>query len=135
MPLRIALSALLGWLALAGPTAAQTLASPAGNWLVQDGDGVIHFEPCRENMLCGTIVGTRATKQCHLTILNVAAADDGTWTGHITNPDNGSIWNVQVWLAGRDRMQLRGYVLVPLLGQTQTWTRYTGRLAPDCKMS
>jgi hypothetical protein len=23
---------------------------------------------------------------------------------------------------------------VPLFGQTQTWTRYTGRLGADCKM-
>ena len=29
---------------------------------------------------------------------------------------------------------LRGYVLLPLLGQTQTWTRYTGKLAADCAM-
>jgi uncharacterized protein (DUF2147 family) len=133
----LAAALLAAALALTGPAAAQPghLDSPAGDWLVQDGDGVVRIGPCGDNLLCGTIVGTTTRKQCRLTILNVAAAPDGTWTGQITNPDNGTVWNAQIWLTGHDRMELRGYVLVPLLGETQTWTRYTRPLAPDCRMN
>ena len=132
---RLAVLLLLA-LALALPASAQPgrFESPVGDWLVQDGDGVVRIAPCANDLLCGTIVGTSTPKQCRLTILNVAAAEDGSWTGHVTNPENGSVWNAQIWMMGRNRMQLRGYVFVPLLGQTQTWTRYTGRLAADCGM-
>ncbi len=121
-------------LALAAPAMAQpAVDAPVGDWLVQDGDGVVRIEPCG-NLLCGTIVGTTAKRQCNLTIINVGEAPDGTWTGHITNPENGSVWNVQIWLEGRNRLQLRGYLVVPLLGQTQTWTRYTRSVGADCRM-
>ena len=32
------------------------------------------------------------------------------------------------------RLRLRGYVLVPVLGATQTWTPYKGMVTPDCRM-
>ena len=104
-----------------------------GLWLTEGGEGVIRLEACGSG-LCGTIVGTSNAAQCRLTIMNMTPTPDGTWSGHITDPSNGSVWNARLRLDERDRLLLRGYVVVPLLGATQVWTRYTGRLTPDCRM-
>ncbi len=107
--------------------------SPTGLWLTQGRDGVIDIEACGLG-LCGTIVGTSTPGQCRLTIMNVDPAPDGRWAGHITDPRNGSVWNAELWQERPDILKLRGYVVLPLLGQTQIWTRYTGRLTADCRM-
>ena len=33
-----------------------------------------------------------------------------------------------------DHLLLRGYILLPVFGQTQTWTRHAGPLGADCAM-
>jgi len=120
--------------------------SPVGNWLTEDGDGVIGIAPCGQG-LCGRIVGmsdlTRADggpvvdksgrPQCGLTILDGSRqTDTGVWSGAITNPDDGATWNCEFWREA-DGLHLRGYVLVPLLGTTQLWRRYGGPVRPDCR--
>jgi hypothetical protein len=37
-------------------------------------------------------------------------------------------------MADNGDLHLRGYVLVPLLGSTQVWTRYAGQPTADCHM-
>jgi uncharacterized protein (DUF2147 family) len=49
---------------------------------------------------------------------------DGTWTdGSIYDPASGYTYRCQLSLDGNDRLRLRGYVGVPLIGRTTTWTR------------
>jgi uncharacterized protein (DUF2147 family) len=138
---------LLGW--PAGPAQAQTQSrhSPVGRWLTQDGDGVIEIYACG-GALCGRIVGMsdlsradggpivdkQGRRQCGLTILReTAQTDTHVWEGRITNPDDGSTWTCEFWVES-DGLHLRGYVLLPVLGQTQIWRPYTGRLEPNCRM-
>jgi uncharacterized protein (DUF2147 family) len=128
----------------AAPAAASL---PFGRWLTPDGDGVIDVRPCG-SQLCGRIVGmseiTRpdgrvptdpdGNPQCGLTILHATAAADGKWSGEIENPDNGTTWTCEIWITP-DGLHLRGYVLTPLLGQTQLWTHFSGEVAPNCRFT
>ena len=120
---------------------------PIGRWLTQDHDGVIEIGPCGDG-LCGRLVGMDAPlgtdgrpvtdpqgqPQCGLTILRESGeAQPGLWQGHIVNPNDGTDWRCEFWMVG-DTVHLRGYLLVPLLGKTQVWTRYGGPIGPDCRM-
>lgn len=120
---------------------------PIGRWLTQDHEGIVEIEPCGES-LCGRVVGMDAPfaadgrpvtdpqgrPQCGLVILHESReAQPGLWQGVITNPDDGADWRCELWMVG-DALHLRGYVLVPLLGKTQIWTRYDGPVRPDCRM-
>jgi uncharacterized protein (DUF2147 family) len=119
---------------------------PVGLWLTESGDGVIEVAPCG-NALCGRIVGigrapgapiptdVQGRSQCGLTILKVEdPTPDGIWTGSVTDPRNGSTYGAQLWLDHAGQLHLRGYLGIPLLGQTQTWTRYPGRLSDGCRL-
>jgi uncharacterized protein (DUF2147 family) len=121
---------------------------PVGNWLTEDHDGVIAIEPCGE-ALCGRIVGMDepldngvprkdviGRPKCGLTILDHATADGpGKWAGEIYNPDDGKSWNSEFFAAVDGTLHFRGYVLTPLFGETQIWTRWDGALHPDCSMN
>lgn len=128
-------------------TASPLAAAPSilGRWLTQDHDGVIEIARCGE-AICGRIVGvdtprlangdvprdSKGRPQCGLAILN-ARPDGAGWAGTITDPSDGTEWNCTLRLGADGTLRLRGYVLVPLLGATQSWTRYTGALGPDCR--
>jgi uncharacterized protein (DUF2147 family) len=50
--------------------------------------------------------------------------DDGTWAdGRIYDPASGYTYRCHLALDGNDRLRLRGYVGVPVIGRTTTWTR------------
>lgn len=122
--------------------------SPIGRWLTQDGGGVIEILPCGK-AVCGRIVGMReplladgsprkdrnGRSQCGLTILHDAReTEPGVWSGRITNPEDGTDWNCQFRVDTNGTLRLRGYVVVPLLGQTQAWTRYAGSADEACRL-
>ena len=128
-------------------------ASPAdaggleARWLTQDRDSVIELHGCGAE-LCGRIVGMSETQRpdgtvltdvaghpmCGLDILRVLPDGPGRWSGRVTDPETGIIWNCTLSLDAEGHLKLRGYVLVPVLGQTQTWTRYTGKLGAGCAL-
>ena len=118
-----------------------------GNWATEDGNGVISIQPCG-NALCGRIVGivrapgkpipkdVHGASQCGLTIItNERPKPDGSWIGEVTDPRDGSTYNAQLWLDNSGNLRLRGYVGLPLLGQTQTWRPFTGRVTPSCELA
>jgi uncharacterized protein (DUF2147 family) len=140
----LAVAALLA----ASPGVAGAETGLVGVWLTEHHDGVIAVAPCGAG-LCGRIVGmaqplrpdgSRRTDpqgrpQCGLSILHAAPGDEpGLWQGEITDPDDGSVWQCQLSLDGEGRLHLRGYVLLPLLGQTEVWTPYSGHVTQDCRM-
>jgi uncharacterized protein (DUF2147 family) len=120
---------------------------PTGLWLTEDGRGVVSVETCGD-ALCGRIAGMRHNRnadgtvpvdwqgrpKCGETIFSdMRQTEPGLWRGHITNPDDGKVWSAQIRMDDQGRLLLRGYVLLPALGQTQTWPRYNGsRPAQDC---
>lgn len=44
--------------------------------------------------------------------------------GHILDPENGKVYRSKVRLTGKDqKLDVRGYIGVPMLGRSQTWLR------------
>jgi uncharacterized protein (DUF2147 family) len=124
-------------------------AAPAltGLWLTRDHGGVMQVSPC-DGGLCVSIAGVvldgpddpmpmdyRGVSQCRLPLVTDARPDGpGVWKGHITDPRNGQVWGVELRLDPNGDLALRGFLGVPLLGQTQTWTRYDGPVPDDCRL-
>jgi uncharacterized protein (DUF2147 family) len=53
------------------------------------------------------------------------AGEKGTWVGgDIVDPNNGKVYKVLLKLAeGGKKLDVRGYIGMPMLGRTQTWLR------------
>ena len=115
-----------------------------GEWLTESGHGVIEIVRC-ENAMCGSIVGIDRTpdeplptdftgrSQCGLTIISdVTPGENDAWYGKIVDPRDGATYHAKLWVDSEGRLNLRGYVGIPLLGSTQVWSRFTGRLTEDC---
>jgi uncharacterized protein (DUF2147 family) len=116
-----------------------------GQWLTKSGVGVIEIVRC-ENAMCGSIVGidrapdepmptdVTGRSQCGLTIISgVTQAENDAWDGKIVDPRDGAAYNAKLWVDGEGRLNLRGCIGIPLLGSTQVWSRFTGRLTEDCR--
>jgi uncharacterized protein (DUF2147 family) len=60
-----------------------------------------------------------------LTVLRGMHADGERYSGgKILDPDNGKVYSCRMTLIdGGKRLQVRGYIGIPLLGRTQTWNR------------
>ena len=43
--------------------------------------------------------------------------------GTVVDPENGKEYKGKVWNDGKDKLRLRGFIGISLLGRTQTWTR------------
>ena len=51
-------------------------------------------------------------------------AGDNRWEdGRIYNPEDGQKYGCELWLDGQNRLKVRGYLGIPLLGSTETWVR------------
>jgi uncharacterized protein (DUF2147 family) len=141
------LATMVALISVLAPGAGSSAVPIEGPWLTQDGGGVIDIEPCG-SLYCGRIVGLAAASsrspvpkdangnpRCGLEIIHgLAQTGPGEWGGQIANPDDGQTYSARLSIDDRGRLRLRGYVLVPLLGQTQIWTRYGGRVTADCRM-
>ena len=94
--------------------------------------------------LCGRVVGIsdfppgglrdlHGALQCGLVIIHdLRPVEDNRRRGSITNPDDGRVYGAIVWVADDGDLRLRGFVGLPILGSTQHWPRFTGRLTKDC---
>ena len=132
---------------LAQPAAAQQ--SVLGRWMVADNGGVVALQPCGGTVICGVVEGitgfqangaapvdVNGHSRCHLTIIPDLRLDQpGSWSGHITNPDDGNVYSIRITLDPQGRLHMRGYIGIPLLGRTTVWTRYPGKLTPDCHLA
>jgi uncharacterized protein (DUF2147 family) len=147
LKLAIKFMATVALMSVLAPRVGRSAVPIEGTWLTEDGGGVIDVEPCGA-LYCGRIVGLAAASsgsplpkdvngnsRCGLRIVQgLAESDPGEWTGKITNPEDGKIYSARLSVDDRGRLHLRGYVLVPLLGQTQIWTRYGGLVSANCRM-
>ena len=139
--------ALLSHASVAAPLqAANDPAAPVlGRWLTEGSDGVFLIARC-DDRLCGWLVGMRYTgsmpldvwhrPQCNQALLTKfrPADDPGHWAGSILDPDNGHTYQATIWSPEPGVLKLRGYVLLPMLGETQRWTRYHGTIGANCKL-
>ena len=116
-----------------------------GAWWTPDHSGVVDITPCPAG-LCGTVIGVTALRpngtarldaegrsRCHLQIIpGGSLASDGLWDSHITDPDDDKTYTIQLRVDESGRLRMRGYIGIPLLGQTVYWTRFKGHVTPEC---
>ena len=114
-----------------------------GNWLVQSRDGIIGITRADDGTYQGRIVGgtdnTRLdtrnpdpAKRQNLLLGTVIMtglrySGHGEWTGgRVYDPDSGNSYHLHMQLVDDTHLRLRGYILLPLFGRNENWTRYTG---------
>jgi uncharacterized protein (DUF2147 family) len=126
--------------------ASSSAATPIGVWYAEGGAAKVAIEHCEGAKLCGRVIWLRSPLDedgCPLrdthnpdpalrsrqveglqVLQGLTRRADGTWTnGSIYDPASGSTYRLQLSLEGDDQLRLRGYVGVPLIGRTTTWTR------------
>jgi uncharacterized protein (DUF2147 family) len=131
------------WLA-ATPVGAQS-PTPVGVWLHDNKRIEIEITPCGET-LCGKLVWfkrpndaqglplvdlnnpdatLRARPLIGLVVLNgLRRTGENTWeNGSIYDPDDGATYNASMSMQDDGALQVRAYVLMPILGKTFVWTR------------
>jgi uncharacterized protein (DUF2147 family) len=130
---------------MAAPVMAQQ--SVIGRWMTADDGGVVALSACG-TMICGAVDGITGFRpngappldvdgrsRCHLQIISdLVLEEPGLWAGHITNPDDGKTYSIHISLDPEGKLRMRGYIGIPLLGRTTVWTRYQGKLTPDCHL-
>ena len=118
---------------------------PVGLWLHANKRIQVAIAPCGDR-LCGKIVWFRWPNDAQglplvdlnnsdpalrtrpllgLTVLrDLRRAGPRTWEdGKIYNPDDGNDYNALMSIQDDGTLRVRAYVLLPLLGRTQLWTR------------
>ena len=134
--------ALLASVLAVAPARAQNV---LGAWSTPDGRGVVAIEQCGD-ALCGRIVGifrapgepipkdVHGAPQCGLTIISKEhPTGDGAWLGQVVDPRTGTVYGAKLWVDDRGDLRLRGFVGLPMLGETQIWHHFAGRLTPACE--
>lgn len=131
---------------------ADTAPDPTGLWLTQNQRAVVEVKKCDQG-ICGKIhwiikdgmktdsknpdEAKRDTPMCGLPILwgfTQNAKNPKVWeSGNIYKADEGETYHATVSVVDENKLYLRGYVGIPLLGKTQYWTRVSGKDYPSCK--
>lgn len=128
------------------PAGAQT-PTPLGVWLHVDRRIQVKIAPCGELLLCGNLVwfmwpndaeglplvdlknpdpALRDRPLLGLQILrDLRRTGVNAWEdGEIYNPDDGESYRVQMSIEDDGTLRVRAYVLAPMFGETQIWTRF-----------
>ena len=134
--------------------AAETL-RPIGVWLHQNGRIQVEISPC-EDRLCGRIAWLRFPNNAagrplrdlknpnqslrRRTVMGMTVirglhfSGERTWDdGRIYNPDDGKTYRSNVTYQDDNTLLVRAYILLPMFGQTQIWTRVNSELDPHHK--
>ena len=117
-----------------------------GLWLIQEGNATVRFERYR-GALSGRVVWVRDSLDSQrqlrrdrknpdpalrdrvmrdlviVTDLATTSPDSTQWKARVYDPRSGHTYSARLTLEGPDRLKLRGYVVIPLLGRTTRWTR------------
>jgi uncharacterized protein (DUF2147 family) len=115
-----------------------------GTWLTTDGKAHIEIYRC-EDFYCGKIVwlseplengrpkldkenpdqSLRERPILGLVLMRDFSYDgDGEWTGgNVYDPESGDEYKGKLTLRDSTTLDLRGYILLPLFGRTEEWTR------------
>jgi uncharacterized protein (DUF2147 family) len=131
----------------AGSAFAAPTSDPRGTWVTANGHGVVEIAQCGD-ALCGRIVGidraptdpmptdVNGRSQCGLMIItNERPESDGTWLGEVTDPRDGGTYQARLWVDDQGDLRLRGFIMIPALGATQIWHKFTGRLTAECRLA
>jgi len=128
----------------AAPAAAQS-PTPLGVWLDPSKRVHVEIEGCGE-FLCGRILWFKWPDDApHLPLLDIKNTDpdlrmrpllgltvlrdlrrtgESAWEGgRIYNPDDGVDYKARMWIQEDGTLRVRTYMLIPLFGKTQVWSR------------
>ena len=136
--------------------AAAASRSPLGDWLTANGGAVVRIGVCHASptmptdadTLCGRIIGIKldpgttmprdylGRSQCGFRLIRQAhpTGTPGVWHGHIVDPRNGHVFSASLRVTAEGQLALHGYLLLPVLGETQRWTRYTAPVPRSCRI-
>lgn len=83
------------------------------------------LNPAKRDAKCKDCKGADKDKPIlGLTIIKGLSKDGDEWSGgQILDPNKGKTYKCTVSLDGKDKLNVRGYVGISLLGRTQTWHR------------
>jgi len=130
-----------------------------GFWVTPDGSWVVEITPCISGF-CGQLVGLNKSASptalrldahnpdpakhdrplCGLLLMGSfkpTKGDAGKWEdGWVYDPQSGETYSGRMWLDGPFRLKVRRYLIIPLFGRNETFTRETGSInrcsaAPD----
>jgi len=112
--------------------------SVLGTWLVPKEDGKVTIYKCGDKF-CGKITwlktpedldtknpdpAKRSEKILGMNVLWEFSFDRGQWVGgRIYDPDSGKTYRCKMWLKSDDKLNVKGYVGIPLFGRSEIWTR------------
>lgn len=158
--MRKILTVLIAAFAVNGNTAAAVGSDPAfGHWLVENGKAIIEIGPCdaaSEEHACGRIVwlerphddagalktdtnnpdpALQSRPLCGIELIGGFERDSaGHWKdGWIYNARNGERYDARLTVSDEDKLEVRGFVGIALLGSSQYWTRVPDPApAPGC---
>lgn len=142
-------AAALAWWSLTVPASQAQDASGApivGRWLTESHEGVvgiIEITRTAEGSYQGRIVGGNAPHRLdthnpdpalrrqilrgQVILRGLKPQSEGRWAGGtIYDPDSGRTYQCRIEPLDRDRLKVRGFIGLSLLGRNQTWTRYSG---------
>lgn len=83
------------------------------------------LEKDKENKTCEKCKGSKKNKPIKgLVIIEGLSKEDDTWEGGtILDPKNGKEYKCYITLENTNKLKVRGYIGLSLLGRTQYWTR------------
>lgn len=118
--------------------AAYTADSALGIWLVPKEDAKVTIYKCGENF-CGKITWLktpedldtknkdpekRKNKILGMDMLWGFTFKNNEWVGgQIYDPDSGNTYKCKMWLKSDDKLNVKGFVGIPLFGRSEIWTR------------
>jgi uncharacterized protein (DUF2147 family) len=139
--------ALLSVAAVISPAARADQTPVFGQWLTESKRGVVDVFPCGDKV-CGKLVWMiepirrgapalddynpkpelRERPLCGLLLLgDFHETEPKHWEdGWIYDPDSGKTYHANMTLEDNGMLRVRGYVGIPLLGESQHWTRADG---------
>lgn len=89
------------------------------------GEVIKILTPGKEDAVCDKCDGENKNKPIKgLTIIWGLEKDGDSWSGgQILDPNSGKKYKCSMKLDGNNKLSVRGYVGISLMGRTQTWTR------------
>lgn len=83
------------------------------------------LNPAKKNSKCTKCKGADKDKPIDgLVIIKGLTKDGNEWTdGDILDPNKGKLYSCTIKLDGKDKLDVRGYMGISMLGRTQTWHR------------
>jgi len=123
------------------PAARATTPPPdaiVGEWWTEGNEGRIRFVRSPDGTYSGLLVGgkdpgadvnnkdpaLRKRPLLGTVLIWHLRPDDGEYVdGYVYNPRNGETYRMKAEVTGRATLEVRGYLGISLLGQSQTWTR------------